>query len=94
MAAVGVFDDQVCLSTQELVDGLGCRGAGVHAFPIKVAVAQGRVDEEGTRGQGSQELLEVERDFLQFPAIIGHTRHVADLAPSLAKIPVVQFPPL
>ncbi len=93
MPAVRVLNPQVVLSTQELVDGSGGRDAPVHAFPVEVAVSQRRADEDRTGSQGAQKLLEIERDLLQLPSIIGQNRHVEDLAPAPTEVPVVSTSP-
>src|SRR5262249_20600152 len=56
------------------VEGEDRRGGGddqVHALGLEIAVLLRRDDEHVARSQGSEELVEVERDLLQAAAIAG-----------------------
>ena len=92
MAAVGVLDDEIAFAAEQLVDRVCRRSALVDTLPPEVAVVKRRVDKKWPGSQGAQQLVEVERDLVQLAAVVGKPRHVADLAPALAKVPVAFCP--
>ncbi len=67
------------------------RGGGdaIHAVPFEVRVPERRADEADARREGSDQLVEVEGDFLQPPAVAGELAHVTCLAPAALRLPVL-----
>ncbi len=65
------------------VHRLGRGGDAVDAVPLEVAVVQRRVDEEGARRQGGDQLVVVEGHLGVAAQVVAHAQHVALLHPAL-----------
>ena len=89
VVAIRVLDQQILRPAVELVDLRRGGGDAIHAVPLEVRVPERRVDEADTRREGSNQLVEVEGDFLQPPAVAGELAHVTCLAPAALRLPVL-----
>src|SRR5690606_17517262 len=90
MGIVGIGDAQPLRNAVELVYAAHLGGGLLDAAPVEVAVAQGGVREKGRRGQGGDELVEVEGHLVRIQVVaVADGGEVAVAGPALQVALVV-----